>query len=159
MYWNLFLKCGFVVNIILLFTLILQLYIWMNILTGMYSDHCKFMNARFDFRGWNRYMTRALHSFVLSVTRRRVQFKSRNQSTKSTYPPIHLSTYPPIYLSTYPPIQELPSILRNPKVHCSVQKSLPLVPTLSHTNPIHYIPFYLFQINMNIIHPHISWSS
>jgi hypothetical protein len=39
--------------------------------------------------------------------------------------------------------QELPSILWNPQVHCSVQKSPPPVPILSHINPIHTIPSYL----------------
>jgi hypothetical protein len=39
-------------------------------------------------------------------------------------------------------IQELASILWNPKAHY-VNKSPPLVPILSHINTIHTIPFYL----------------
>jgi hypothetical protein len=42
--------------------------------------------------------------------------------------------------------QELPSILRNPKVQYRVHKSLPLVPILSHIHPIHSIPSYLSKI-------------
>jgi len=36
--------------------------------------------------------------------------------------------------------QEIPDVLRNPKVHYRVHKSLPPVPTLSHTHPIHIFP-------------------
>jgi hypothetical protein len=55
--------------------------------------------------------------------------------------------------------QELPRFLWNPKVQCSVNKSLPLVPILSHINAIHTIPPSLPLIHFIIVHLPMSWSS
>jgi hypothetical protein len=55
--------------------------------------------------------------------------------------------------------QELPIILRNPKVQHSVHKSPALVPIPSQINPVHTTPFYLLKIHFIIILPPTSRSS
>jgi hypothetical protein len=55
--------------------------------------------------------------------------------------------------------QELPSILRNPKVHHRVHKSPLAVPILSQIDPVHIISSYLSKIYFNIIHTPKYWSS
>jgi hypothetical protein len=55
--------------------------------------------------------------------------------------------------------QEIPKISWNPKFHYCVHKSPPLVPILSHINPVHTIQSYLSKIHFDIIYPPTSWSS
>ena len=49
--------------------------------------------------------------------------------------------------------QEIPRILRNPKIHYRDYKIRPRVPNLSHINPVHVLAKDTFTINFNIILP------
>jgi len=56
-------------------------------------------------------------------------------------------------------IQEIPSILRNQKVHFRVQNRSPLVPILNQLNLVRTHPSNLFKIYFNIILPSTPTSS
>jgi hypothetical protein len=55
--------------------------------------------------------------------------------------------------------RELPSILRNPKVHHRVHKSPPMVPILSQIDPVYTIPSSFSEFYFKISHPPASRSS
>ena len=77
-----------------------------------------------------------------------------------------LLTYSLTYLLTYSMVQspsseanwfgasqEIPLILRNPKVHYRTRKRPPPVSFLSQPNPVQIPTSYLLEIHPNIIHP------
>jgi hypothetical protein len=55
--------------------------------------------------------------------------------------------------------QEIPRILRNPKIHCRIQKHPAPAPILSQVNPLRTSPSYLLMINFYIILPSTHMSS
>jgi hypothetical protein len=56
---------------------------------------------------------------------------------------------------SYTVSQEFPDLLCNPKVYYCDYKSLPLVPILSQTNPLHTLQLYFPKIISNIIYLHL----
>jgi hypothetical protein len=49
--------------------------------------------------------------------------------------------------------QGLPSIWLNPKFHHRVHSSLPLVPMLRQTKPVHITPTCLSKVHFNVMDP------
>jgi len=55
--------------------------------------------------------------------------------------------------------QEIPHLLWNPKVHCRVHNSPPLVPILNQMHLVRAFPPYFSEIHSNIIFPSTSRTS
>jgi hypothetical protein len=55
--------------------------------------------------------------------------------------------------------QEIPRILRNPKIHYRIQKHRAPAPILSQVNPVRASPSYLLMIHFDIILPSTHMSS
>ena len=54
--------------------------------------------------------------------------------------------------------QEIPCIIWNLNVYHHIHNSLPLVPVLSRTNPVHAFQLHLFKIYLSIIFLFMPWS-
>jgi hypothetical protein len=55
--------------------------------------------------------------------------------------------------------QEIPSPLRNPKIHYRIHYSPPLVPILNHMSPVHTLLLYLTSVLILSYHIHLGLSS
>ena len=57
------------------------------------------------------------------------------------------------------PSQQIPRILRNPKVHYGIHKHQLPVPVRNHIKPVHATPSHFLNLHFNIILPSMSRSS
>jgi hypothetical protein len=75
------------------------------------------------------------------------------RSSFITYLLTYLMKQSPLEANRFSASQEIPRILRNPKVHCRIHKCPPPVAILSQINPVHDPKSYSLKIHFNTIIP------
>jgi hypothetical protein len=114
-----------------------------------------------ELAGDPKYLEETCPSAALSTTNPTWSDFGPNQGRRCGKPAINRLSYDTNFMELSPSweaascasAQEIPNILRKPKVHYRVHKSPLLVSILNHTNPIHT------SSCLSEIHPPTSWSS
>ena len=115
-----------------------------------FPNHCNGFNFNFCILKVKQRRKAIDHGLTDLPTDRPMNQRTIQPNNQPTNPPTNSMQQRPSWkVKGSSDSQEIPCISQNPKVHYHP----PLVPVLSHVNPVHTTPSYFFKIHFNVIPP------